>query len=583
MNNNIIGYIISGIIVLIILTIAIIRIYFQKHEINKNKVNIQSIYSEFIKEHMGLFIVITILVCISLAIKVIFIPKKVSDISVESANIKFSKDSFFKQIFQSNSVPYILLAISVGWIIMMTIDFITTTIFSYLKPKLHSHVTDEINEHILNANQNSLDKGQIVSRSNRLINNLTRITSISRTVLPCVLAIVFMNVYLYIVDYKIGIIMTISISISSTYIYFNNLNINDLTVEESRNFHKKSELLNDIVTNHENIILNNEQDNYNEKTRQNNETYENSLSKLLLVERNQTYISGIISVLTFIIIMYVVYKQVQAKKLSNVMFGSIVIILLLYIDWNLTLENNLPELLSEYEKLNDFEQYLQNVLKNPEHVVEKYNDIINNNIKIKNLTVKINNITLFKDFNLIIPKNQKIGIFGKTGKGKSTLLKCIFGLIKPEHGDVYIGDHINYEYNQKKLREQMVFINQNTSLTNTTIIDNLQQGNDLSKTEIIDFLNKYNLMNVFKKGIDYKIDLNGQNTSKGMQKVIFVVRGLLRKNTKIILLDEPTASIDKNTKESIIKAIKDHTKNKTVVCVSHDKDIKKILDKTIEL
>ena len=90
-------------------------------------------------------------------------------------------------------------------------------------------------------------------------------------------------------------------------------------------------------------------------------------------------------------------------------------------------------------------------------------------------------------------------------------------------------------------------------------------------------------MNVFKKGIDYKIDLNGQNTSKGMQKVIFVVRGLLRKNTKIILLDEPTASIDKNTKESIIKAIKDHTKNKTVVCVSHDKDIKKILDKTIEL
>ena len=68
-----------------------------------------------------------------------------------------------------------------------------------------------------------------------------------------------------------------------------------------------------------------------------------------------------------------------------------------------------------------------------------------------------------------------------------------------------------------------------------------------------------------------------------MLKTIFVLRGLLRKNTKIILLDEPTASLDQSTKNSIINIIKNHTKNKTVICVSHDNDIKKIMDKYIEL
>ena len=68
-----------------------------------------------------------------------------------------------------------------------------------------------------------------------------------------------------------------------------------------------------------------------------------------------------------------------------------------------------------------------------------------------------------------------------------------------------------------------------------------------------------------------------------MQKTIFVIRGLLRKNTKIILLDEPTTSLDEYTKKNIIRAIKENTHNKTVVCVSHNNNIKKIMDKTIEL
>ena len=378
--------------------------------------------------------------------------------------------------------------------------------------------------------------------------------------------------------------MTIGTSISILYIYYNYNNIQKLTNIESSNFHKKSEFLNDIIRNHENILLNNDQENYLKKNDINNKNYEKSQHKLLMTERTQTYVTTLISILTVSIILYVLYIEIKNKQMKPFIFGSLVIALLFYIKWNVLLEDNLPELIVYYNKLLDSEKFLQDTLNNVNSkIIEKYSDIKKNDVSLKNVTIKIGDLVLFKNFNLYIPSNQKIGIFGKAGKGKSTLIKCIFGLIKPETGHVYIGNHINYEYNQQDFRNQVVYINQNTSLSNTTILKNLQIGNNLSRKEILDFLKKYDLMKVFKQGVDYNIILNGQNESKGMQKTIFVVRGLLRKNTKIILLDEPTTSLDESTKKNIIRAIKENTHNKTVICVSHNNNIKEIMDKTIEL
>ena len=77
--------------------------------------------------------------------------------------------------------------------------------------------------------------------------------------------------------------------------------------------------------------------------------------------------------------------------------------------------------------------------------------------------------------------------------------------------------------------------------------------------------------------------MNGKLISKGMQKVIFVTRGLLRKDAKIYLIDEPTTSVDALTKGKIIEAIKEVCEGKTVICVSHDDDIKNIMDRSIEV
>ena len=582
--NNIIGYIISSIIVITLILIAIFNIFQKRDNTNENKINIGNISLDFIKENLIVMIVMVVLVLFSLGIKVIFIPKKVSQINIQSSKMKPNNMNFFQQILKNNTIPYILLAIIIGWLIISTIQYITESISSHLDPKLTTKLTNEINKTILKSNRSQIDSGQIISRSNRLISNATQYVKKVKTIGPCVAAILVLNIYLYLVNYKLGIIMTIGSSISIFYIYYNYKNVKTLTNVESSNFHKKSEFVNDIIRNHENILLNNNQNNYLKNNDINNENYEKSQTKLLLTEKTQSFVTTVISIITVSIILYVLYNQIKNKQMKPIIFGSMVIILLLYIDWNLLLENNLPDVLVYYNKVLDSEKFLQDTLNNVHSkIIEKYSDIKKNDVSLKNVTIKIGDLVLFKNFNLYIPSNQKIGIFGKAGKGKSTLLKCIFGLIKPETGNVYIGNHINYEYNQQNFRNQVVYINQNTSLSNTTILKNLQIGNNLSRKEILDFLKKYDLMKVFKQGVDYNIILNGQNESKGMQKTIFVVRGLLRKNTKIILLDEPTTSLDESTKKNIIRAIKENTHNKTVVCVSHNNNIKKIMDKTIEL
>ena len=582
--NNIIGYIISGIIIFLSISITVFKI-FQKRDIsNKNKINIGNICLDFMKENVTVIILLFLLVIFSLCIEVIFIPRKVSQINNRSSNMKPNNMNFFQQILKNNTVPYILLLIIIAWLLISSIQYITQNLSSHLDPKLTTKLTTEINKTILQSNNSNIDSGQIISRSNRLISDVTQYRKIAKTIGPCIGAILVFNVYLYMINYKLGIVITIGSFLSIFYIYYNYNNIQKLTNIESSNFHKKSEFLNDMVRNHENILLNNDQENYLKNNDINNENYEKSQTKLLLTEKTQTYVTSIISIITVSIILYVLYIEIKNKKIKPIIFGSMIITLLLYIDWNLLLEDNLPDLLVYHNKVLDSEKFLQESLNNVNSkIVEKYNKIEKNDVSLKDITIKIGDLVLFKNFNLYIPSNQKIGIFGKAGKGKSTLLKCIFGLIKPQTGHVYIGNHINYEYDKKDFRNQVVYINQNTSLSNTTILKNLQIGNDLSRKEILDFLKKYDLMKVFKQGIDYNITLNGKKESKGMQKTIFVVRGLLRKNTKIILLDEPTTSLDESTKKSIIRAIKENTDNKTVICVSHNNNIKKIMDKSIEL
>jgi ATP-binding cassette subfamily B protein len=113
-------------------------------------------------------------------------------------------------------------------------------------------------------------------------------------------------------------------------------------------------------------------------------------------------------------------------------------------------------------------------------------------------------------------------------------------------------------------------------------MNNFKYGNDKSDTVIIEFLNKYNL-NLMFSDLNMMVDMNGKNISMGMQKIIYLVRNILKENCCVYVFDEPLTSLDENTRQSVIKMIDENTKDKTVIIITHNNEILNIVDKIINL
>ena len=114
----------------------------------------------------------------------------------------------------------------------------------------------------------------------------------------------------------------------------------------------------------------------------------------------------------------------------------------------------------------------------------------------------------------------------------------------------------------------------------------MKYGNNRSDSYIINLMKKYDLLDYFNtlgNGINTDCGVNGSNLSLGMQKIIMVLRGVLKPNKNIIIFDEPLTSLDKKSRIKIVKLIVNETKGKTVIIISHDEEILPYADKVIKL
>jgi zinc transport system ATP-binding protein len=185
-------------------------------------------------------------------------------------------------------------------------------------------------------------------------------------------------------------------------------------------------------------------------------------------------------------------------------------------------------------------------------------------IEFKNVTVKYGNLVALDEINLSIPEYEFLGIIGPNGGGKTTFLKILTGLIKPTKGEIKIyGKEIN------KMRSILGYVPQFTSFDNTypiSVYDVVKMGR-LGKHSpddgdiICDSLNTLNIYNL-------RHDLIG-NLSGGQKQRVLIARALASK-PKIILLDEPTASIDAKTGQSIYELLHQLNEKATIILVSHD-------------
>ncbi|EKO3409389.1 cysteine/glutathione ABC transporter ATP-binding protein/permease CydC [Vibrio fluvialis] len=175
-----------------------------------------------------------------------------------------------------------------------------------------------------------------------------------------------------------------------------------------------------------------------------------------------------------------------------------------------------------------------------------------------------------KDVSLTIPAGHKVAIVGQTGSGKSTLIQLLCRYWDAQQGDIRIAGTRLQEWKESDLRAAISVVSQRVDILNGSLRDNLIMAKPAANdNELSAMLERVGLGKLLEApGLDAWLGDGGRQLSGGEKRRIGIARALLH-NGPILLLDEPTEGLDKQTEQQIMALFKSHCENKTVIFITH--------------
>lgn len=186
---------------------------------------------------------------------------------------------------------------------------------------------------------------------------------------------------------------------------------------------------------------------------------------------------------------------------------------------------------------------------------------------------------IIKNFSITIPKGSKVGIYGKTGSGKTTFSDLLMGFLMPQSGQIIIDDTVLTKENIGSWQRNISQVPQKIYVKDSTILENITLEDDINKVDINlakEALIKANLAD-FSNNLSYLVGEDGINLSGGQIQRLGIARALYSKSN-IIFFDEPTSSLDNFTAKKIFSTIYALSNEKTIFIISHDQDALKDCD-----
>lgn len=190
------------------------------------------------------------------------------------------------------------------------------------------------------------------------------------------------------------------------------------------------------------------------------------------------------------------------------------------------------------------------------------------------------------NINIHIRPGEKVGIIGRVGSGKTTLLNLASGLFEPSLGNITLDNVDIRQIDPNHLRSQVALLSQAPRLFLGSLRDNLniaRQDNFSSDQELLIALTRFGLDHIIKnhpRGLDMPLGENGMGLSGGQKQLVSLARLTLRE-PRVVLLDEPTNSLDANSENLALRSLARWTANKTLVVVTHRSQVLQLVERVI--
>mgnify|MGYP001305724052 CR=1 FL=1 len=189
-----------------------------------------------------------------------------------------------------------------------------------------------------------------------------------------------------------------------------------------------------------------------------------------------------------------------------------------------------------------------------------------------------------EEITFLIKKGERIGIVGRVGSGKTTIGKLVTKLFPPKTGKILIDGVDISQLDPSEIRENIGYVSQDPWLIAGTVEQNISFGATEIKTERMieaaDVSTSSDFINSHTKGFKQMLDERGEGLSGGQKQAITIARAIVKK-PPILILDEPTSSMDAKTEKNFIDRFKKYNAEATILLITHRTSLLSLVDKVI--
>lgn len=555
----------------------------------------EPLITNFYKENQTDLLTYTIVVLTYLSFQGIAMPNVYGKLFEKFESTKTFPNIFdFKKNFQEKNIGFILIILIILWLIVLGGDAVKNYYESILVPEYLAFIREIIYSKTVETykvDYGEMKTGDYLSRVMELSRNFKDLfQQIIGNFVPDFTIATIMVFYLLYMNKSIGLVILTGYILCIIIQLIAGKKLIDLVSKKENFFNGElSENLQDSLDNLMNVYINNESDNQIQKNTDLEEENKEKMKEIMNIESKVIHITHFITLLTYMICLFVLYNLVKTSSISGKQAIVIVLILGEFLNnFMYALRTFIHQIVYKMGIIQGSKDFMDKIFTEKPNGTKR--DIITKGkIQYKDIKYRYDKSKeeyLFNKFNLTIDGGKKYALIGRAGTGKTTIMKMLIGLHKIEDGAIYIDDVNINDVDVDYLRENINYVNQQTKLFNEPIIDNIMYGNDhVTKEQVKEKMKKYDLYEIYSEiasGIEGNAGVQGGNLSLGMQKVTMLMRGIM-KPSKIVILDEPLAGLDVNTKSRVINLILNECKNKTVIIITHDHEIVPYLDDVIDL